>query len=589
MGKTVIELIPQEVFNIIAGFLESDDLWRIRQCSHQLKVNVEHSSYWSSYCRARWPVEDLDLILEDYDKDDVKILQSVLGKTAKDRDWFYYYTYRSRYDDRITKYITSLCQFDELGVEFWGLYRMAILVKPYLYIPHLMRITCSAEQKWSLEERSWSYYLLGSIRRRYFYALFQENAKFLKPTRFSFERDILLRFAALDPQYDKLIKYRNIVFEEVKMKVFHKYNGNSELFSQVTAKQRMQDIISALSNTISISENHQRHVIEDAYLLRAYANESRPLPVITLSIIEKIAKFFKIRCNFNGNYLAFQDNTLPGACGFVISDTRKIRMFSKTEFLRFIRNRLPISHHESIETSLSLDETVEPRKLLCHFLNDEITKCNGLKVDSLTAVDLQDLYPCSNLPPCEKSLRWVTSFFKKMEDEFNGTYPVESTGLKDDKMRISSCIDTDSWFFKAINMHPPDFLYFATPSKSVIPSLTDFFHLSHYPCIDCTELGTFIKGPDRRLCVTAIVQRLADTEPPILLYTYIKASGEIFLSSSHNDEIYPEESEFRKFISNMPYQVGLIFDQVDWSSRRLLLNNKARSLFKLPQPSMPKH
>ncbi|KAL3232594.1 hypothetical protein RNJ44_04510 [Nakaseomyces bracarensis] len=596
MGESFLEACTPELFDLICGELYAYDLWNLRKCSSELKTMVERVSKWKEICMERWPLDDSHLYLSQYKDFDLKAIWKVIKPTGDTDRWFVYYKYRMRYDQRIIRNVKHLAEFDEVGNEFWKSFLGSVNDRGYLYIPQLLRIRENEEWEkyhWSLEDRSWAIYLMGAVRRKCFYSFFLPDMSFMRSSKFLYERDILLRFSTLDPQFDKLLPYRKETFNKMVKSIYEKYDGDPIKFSGITAGTRMLDIVDALKRYLCTSGSTS-YCMEDTMVLRVYAGEARGMPVVLLAIVERIARYLKVECFFNGKFITFVDPTYRDKYGYLVSDGRSIRIFRRHQFVSYLSRRPDICDGQP-ELYLDTNRTKEPRELLKQFLMDEALRAPTTRWANEVPSSFQTVgmtYPRGRLPPFDNTTTWATMLTRQIEEKYHGFIPFvgnEVTNVDNSDFIIPNNIDEHSWFFNSIKVHPPDFLFFMKPTISKAPVLGDWFDFDTSNCVYTEDIGNFVavpRGDD--LGVVAMAKEVSNTQVvheghiwPDLIYLIISTAGEIYTHHvQYVERCNPGVEGIQEFIKDLPYQMGLLFENVDPKTGRFLPNKKLKNLFK---------
>lgn len=594
--ESFLEACSPELFDLICGQLDAYDLWNLRKCSSELKTMVERVSKWKEVCMERWPFDDSHLYLSQYNDFDLKAIWKVIRPTGDSDRWFVYYKYRMRYDHRIIKNVKRLSQYDEVNLEFWECFLASVHEKGYLYIPQLLRINENLEwdrYHWSLEDRSWAGYLMGAVRRKCFYSFFLPDAPFMRSNKFLYERDILLRFSTLDPQFDRLLAYRKETFNRLVKSIYDKYDGDPIKFSGITAGARMLDIVEALKKILHSSGSNS-YSMEDAMILRVYAGEASGLPVVLLAIIERIARYLKIVCFFNGKFITFEDLTYRDKYGYLVSDGKSIRLFRRHQFVSYLSRRPDICNGQP-ELYLDTNRTKEPRQMLKQFLMDDILRAPTTRWANDVPSSYQTVgmtYPRGRLPPYDNTTAWVTMLTRQIEEKYNGYIPFignEKTNVDTTGYIIPNNIDENSWFFNSLKIHPPDFLFFLSPTHENIPALGDWFEFDTSNCVYTDDIGNFVavpRGDD--LGIVAMAKEVSNNEVineghiwPDIIYLIISTAGEIYTHHvQYVERCNPGIQGIQDFVHDLPYQVGLLFEDIDPVTGKLLPNKKLKKLFR---------
>lgn len=561
----VIDFFPQEIWNNISSFLLTEDLFNLRLVSKCVDEKVKYHTIWKFRCEKQWlEHQSHDVLNQKEFFEDQKLID-----TRENNNWIHYYRYRSRIDSSVIKQLHQLVNVYD-NAEYWKIFSNILRMKRELIIPILHSIV-SSDFNDDMVLTTIAGDLLTTIRHKHLFELLNiensvKKARHLNDTPMEL---LFLEMATVDPSFDRLLKYREKVQNQVHDILHQKFELDS--FLQLPSTIRVDKITRVLYDVLNLQKWASnptwgdRLYTEDFLLLRIYAGEVKGYPLIILSIIQSLAAVYNIDTELSCVYLIIKDHKLRNGESYLTISPKGIpKIFLKQHLIRTLGES---NYHDFIKPLTNGDVI---RLTFNELADTKKSRWSIVKYDSQCSLIRQRdmIYPYSKLPIMHTAVGPYSLVHSVRHTELSSRF---------NKMINNSIITSIQQNF------PGDSIYL----DREFPNVSYEEWLLHKYSISMTknqtrtnQIGKFMLTRNGELvCIAGVKEEALNSKR--FYYTVINSIGEYTVELEGNLTKFEwDRSEVELFLSlNIPTRVlGRIFGSINWEAHQLTVNQRIQHI-----------
>lgn len=311
------------IWQNIVPYVTTRDLLSLRLSNKAINEIISSDVIWSNIVNNRW------FSIDDVPKDQYSQIK---------HNYLNYYISRSKKDYEFLNLLNNMKTSNNQTFVFEKAFEI-IGETSYEYIPILFKLRrCNDD----LRMKFLSTNILNSLRRKQCLEFLNNGFDSNDVEGFFFQ------LSYLDPAFDELLPYRNLILSKVVLKVKALMNlKDSSTFKVDLILKIFFEVCKCSNNYELIQGGFSSTVSEEYSILRVYSGEVMGHLWLRYSIIQKIASFFKIKCDVTKTFLIIYDSTLEDGVSLLFLKGDKPQFMN----LRYFVSLLPFDRHIQDQTS----------------------------------------------------------------------------------------------------------------------------------------------------------------------------------------------------------------------------------------------
>ena len=573
-----IENFPIEIWIEITKYTDCNDILKLRFCSRKLNNIITSSELWRKRCYKNW-FEHLENDPFNTSKDITK---------CKNTDWFRYYCERKTTDNDIFKSLKKVLNFLEPIDNYQR--NCLDLIERYsddILIPALYNISkidpVIENRSVSFELISLSKRLLNSIRINSVLKLLEEKYNDTICDFQNLEGSFLLKFSAIDPGFDCLLKFRTLVIRLIHESINSRYSSY-ECFIELPILLRSISLLNVVKKTIfSKQYGYDGYKIEDFNILRVYAAECKGLPLIKLSIIQSIFRIYRIDSVITDLFITIRDQNRKHVIYVFCESDGNLKIVNKKQMKAAIDSNVR-NHFQNYDKQKYIRELFSPisiSKLKLEIISDI---ANQYKISIWDSVDYatkgdvrlscfnssKDIMEIGIIEICFYIVNFNCSSLKDQLDSSGDTYI-------DKKFYFNDLYLT----YPLLNYGKDLLLYYGYQVPELLFDFgKNYWRLGPVRTVqNQADIGKFFLVQESK-CLTCFIGTVLSTNG-VKSDSFIDVLGNILTSRNSSAKFIhytPTLDDITIFIRSASIlKIGVYFESIDWHSRNLVPNTNYTS------------
>lgn len=597
------EELPLEIWLELAGYLNITDLLHLRVTNRRIKRNITQPYLWKKLCNNHW-IDQLRVEEEIY-----RVPTKSCRNYRDIDDWCKYGRRCYHSDNHILHRIEKLTKTYSSST-YWNKFDIILKNNYDAMIPILTKIITQeydihSPHNFSFDVRTCAQQLLDYLRHeKYFENVWYQS--FFNTTNCGQTESVFMDFSMLDPSFDRLAPHILRVRNTVDSLLLAKYNNRLESLYSIRPALRVEIIAKELYKVLKVGSvdkitTDRKYYNEDYFLSRIYAGEALGHPLLILVIIQSICRRYKVETSLTEYYLAIIDNNLQsgGTLLGVDPNTLTRQYFTNRSFVKMLCRETQLDEQTVIDSivpnllkpltvetcryNLFCDISVECKGSISDACNQEGVSSGDVHSMNIRYEHIMKYFPHSKQQIPNKIMKYIESIDERVL-QLDGHN--EENSIKLDVRSLKRDKEYKELLKIVKNTYPSDCVHIFSPGL-INESYTylDWLMDSRSISIDPNELsqennfGTFSTYRATELvCVLTPLYKLTDLQ----YVTIMDCVGDVkIVSSNLVGDILQDNSQIEKFLQIiMPHnELGYLFESVDWTTGRLLINDRIRSSF----------
>ena len=447
-----------------------------------------------------------------------------------------------------------------------------------------------------------------------------------------------LKLATMDTAFDRLLMYRSKFYDNVTRFIEQvEFDGDIKKFLTLPSTMKVDKIVTAVYRVLNIpirhtnstanatnSSNNQfqhpkQYYYEDFMVTRIYANEVKGHPLLLLAIIQRIGQQFGVETVMSRYYLIIKDNRLKDGETYLTISPRsyKPNIFLQKDLINLIQHNFRSVSNDMLRQRV-LPNFLKPltNQTFLRIIFDDLLPNFSSSIwtsneftTSMTDTNLVELadklFPVSRHSVQHEVIKYFSSFFSIIRTVQHGEESISRHGTSGALQAVAK-----RGLVKLITVtYPGDLRYLKgeedyrqargttylewllAKHSIVIPKPEpeqkqkqeqELGTNSRGDKIDYFSLiGTFAISRNEQLVCIVGVKAMRSIGEDIKYYTVMNCNGEFFVElSTQITEFQWDTKRVADFLRlcTSHYELGLVFEGIDWEKRKLVVNKRIRSL-----------